>query len=287
MTTQSEHGQRLIGASAAVSALLVVVLGGAYLAFNSELALAQAADSVADVLTAGALLWAVRLSQEPADENHPFGHQGAQPLAALVVAVLAGVLAAQVLREAVTALTTDHQPTVTWPLLSALGAKVALKTALASIAWSLLRRRPSAALHAFLVDARNDVLIGATSVMGLLCSVWFGMPSLDAWLAVPVSLWIGWSGITLGLENANLLMGVMPEASRVDALRAIASASDGVVRVHSLKARHHGNEIHLWLEIRVDPELTVRAAHDVGEAVEQRLLLERDVCHVDVHVDAA
>ena len=57
-------------------------------------------------------------------------------------------------------------------------------------------------------------------------------------------------------------------------------------RVEDFKARYDGSELHMWLEIRVSPDLTLRDAHDIGEGVERRLLQEADVCGATVHVDA-
>lgn len=277
------HGRRVIGASVGASALLFGVLGAAYLTFGSELALAQAADSLADVLTASALIWAIRLSERPPDRDHPFGHQSAQPIAALVVSVLTGVLAAEVLREAIGAIVARETPQVTVTLLAVLGSKAALKAVFAGLA---LRRRRAPALYAFFIDARNDVVLGVTSVVGLGLSRWLDAPTLDAWLAIPVAGWIAWSGVSLGRENASLLMGAMPSADRIQVVRSLAAATPGVRSVASVQARHHGNEIHVWLEIHVDPELTVRQGHDIGEDVERRLLLEEDIYRADVHIDA-
>jgi cation diffusion facilitator family transporter len=284
--SNSPSAQRLVGASAATSVLLLFVLAGAYVAFHSQLALAQAADSCADVLTACALVWAIQLSRQPPDDDHPFGHQGAQPIAALVVAVLACVLSVEVLREAITTLLSGETATVTPTLLAALAGKAVIKAVFVVLAMRALHKQRTSALTAFYVDARNDVLVGATSVLGLALSKTIAVPTLDAWLAIPVALWVAWSGVSLGLENARLLMGAMPPSARIDVLRELAGAMPGVHHVAALQARHHGDEIHLWIEIRVDPKLTVREAHDIGKAVEDRLVEEQDVCRADVHVDA-
>lgn len=266
---------------------MMCVLAFAFVTYDSQLALAQAADSLADFLTAGALVWAITISRRPADEDHPFGHQVAQPIAALVVAVFAGVLAAEVMREAITALVTGDVAVVTPTLLAAIGSKAVVKLGFVAVARRALRQRRSPALVAFYVDARNDVLVGTGSVVGLALAKPLGVPALDAWLAIPIALWVAWSGVTLGLENANLLMGSAPDPTRLQTLEVVATRTPGVRRVASLKARHHGEDIHLWLEIHVDPQLTIRQAHDIGEAVEHRLLEELDVCRADVHVDAA
>jgi ferrous-iron efflux pump FieF len=285
-TNQQGSALRLIGGSAAASVLLLLVLVGAYTAFDSQLALAQAADSLADVLTAAALMWAIQISRQPPDEDHPFGHQGAQPIAALVVAVLAGVLAAEVMREAITTLLSESRARVTAPLLAALSAKAIIKAVFVALALREMKHRRAPAVVAFYIDARNDTIVGGVSVVGLAISAAIGVPALDAWLAIPVALWVAWSGLSLGLENANLLMGTKPESARLNELRKLALDTAGVQRIETLQARHHGIDIHLWLEIHVNPELTVREAHDIGETVEQRLAEELDVCRADVHVDA-
>lgn len=80
-------------------------------------------------------------------------------------------------------------------------------------------------------------------------------------------------------------MGVAPPKERQDQLVQLASATEGVGNVTSLKARYDGTRLHVWMEIRVDGNLSLRDAHDIGEAVERRLLLEADVSTAMVHVD--
>ncbi|HXS19004.1 MAG TPA: cation transporter, partial [Polyangiaceae bacterium] len=102
MTTSAES--RLTLLTLVGSGFLSVALLGAYISYHSQLALAQFADSLLDVMTASVLAWTVRLSAKPEDKDHHFGHKRAQPLGALVTAVLTGVLAAEVVQHAVTAL---------------------------------------------------------------------------------------------------------------------------------------------------------------------------------------
>ena len=276
---------RLVAFSAALSAVLAVLFLGAYGRTSSELAFAQMADSGADVLTSVALLWALRVSAKPPDESHPFGHQSAQPVAALVVAVLVGVLSVEVLESAVRALVEGGALRLDGSLAVLLGLKTGLKAALAGLTGRASRN--ASAVRAFHVDARNDVLLGLTSVAGFLGAKYGAAPSLDAWLALPVGLWIGGSGVMLGWESVRLLMGTAPPPDRQNTLVGLAASLPDVWRVGAFKARYHGSLLHVWLEIHVDPTLTVGRAHDIGEAVEARLLEEPDVCDVVVHVDAA
>jgi ferrous-iron efflux pump FieF len=282
--TAHPAAQRILLANTVASAALLVGLVAAFHAYASRLALAQAADSFSDIFTATALLVSIRVAALPADDNHPIGHQRAEPIAALVAAVIAGVLAVEVLRDAIGALVTGARPVLDLPLLAIFLAKIAAKITIAVLSARRNRKRPSPALRALFVDARNDVVVGSLSVAGFFTAR-HGWPSLDAWLAIPIALWVGWSGFGLARENISLLMGEAPPEERRSALLAIVRAVPGVRSAHDLRARFLGLDLDVLVHVVVDPDLTVRRAHDIGHAVERRLIEERDVCHAVAHVD--
>ena len=285
--TRRPFTSRLFIASAVASFVFAMVLAGLYFRYGSKLTLAQAADSAADMLVGMALLWALSISAQPADEDHPFGHQSAQPIAALVVAVLACVLAVEVARDAIAALAGQTAAEFDWVLVQALGAKVVMKMVLAAAASRGGAIANASALKAFQLDARNDVVVGSASIIGLIASDWAAMPMLDAWLALPVAAWVGYSSASLALESATVLMGIAAPAERAAELEALAAEVPGVVRVAQFKARHLGEHLRVWFEVHVDARLTIGAAHDIGERVEAALLRQPDVTEAVVHVDAA
>jgi ferrous-iron efflux pump FieF len=280
----ARRAQQIAVGNGAGSLALLGLLVTVYLRFDSQLALSQAADSFADIFTSVALLVSMRVASQPPDEEHPLGHHRAEPVAALIAAVMAGVLALEVLREAIGGLVGDAAPHLAYPLLGVFGAKIAFKAAVIVLAGRQHRAHGGAALRAVIVDARNDLLVGLSAVGGFFLAR-YGDSSWDAWLAIPIGLWIGWSGFDLARESIGFLMGEAPPRERREALRAVAEGVSGVRSVHHLVARHHGADLAVLLHVVVDEELTVRAAHDIGHAVERRLLEEPDVVHAVAHVD--
>lgn len=278
---------RLLVASSVISVALLLVLGAVYLSTHSQLALAQAADSLSDALTGLGLAWALHVGGKPPDEEHPYGHQGAQPIAALVVAMLVGGLALEVLLDAIAALRTGSHATPSWSLAAGLGAKVVVKAILAALASRPDLLRANAAMRAFRVDALSDVAVGLTSVAGFVGAYYGELPMLDAWLALPVAVWIGVSGLGLARESIALLMGTAPPPRWHEELSAWIRRMPGVRSVAHIKARSFGDGVHVWVEIHVDPSLSVAEGHDIGEAVEARLRTRDRVCDAVVHVDAA
>jgi cation diffusion facilitator family transporter len=267
------------------SGVLSVALLGAYVTYHSQLALAQFADSLLDVVTASVLAWTVRLSVKPEDRDHHFGHKRAQPLGALVTAVLTGVLAAEVVQRAVTALIDGSNVELDSSILLIFFAKVGFKL----VVWRAAKRLAlpmQPAMNALAVDARNDVLTSSAAVAGFLAAR-AGAAQLDAWLALPLAGLIGWSGFRLAADNVRLLMGEAPPAVRQRQFVELVSSVPGVRCASALRAHYVGTEMHVHIEIQVDAWLTVGQAHDIGEAVRSRLEAEPDVSRCSVHIDPA
>ena len=284
--TSSRAQRSLSVVSLTFSAALVGGLFFVYLQFNSQLALAQAADSLMDVFTAGVLAFAIRVAALPRDENHPFGHSRAEPVGALITAVVAGVLAIEVGRSALTALLTGSRPELGWPLAALFAGKLGFKAIVALFGWRMVKGGAGPGIAALTIDARNDVLINSIALAGYFGAK-AGFPQLDAWLALPSVLWIGWSGWKLAAENIRLLMGEAPPVERQNELKALARAVVGVRDIPSVLAQHMGTRLHVHIEIAVDETLTIKQAHDVGEAVREKLENEPDVAHAAVHIDIA
>lgn len=273
--------QKVILATASVSGLFALGLGWAWRTYSSELAQAQAADSLMDFAGAFMLAWVVRVAQQPRDDNHPFGHGRAEPLGALAVAMLAGMLALRVAQGALEAILEGSTVKADPLLLQIFLAKVLFKGSV--VAWCRSARSP--ALRALAVDAKNDVLVGLLSVAGYV-AVGFGYENGDAVLALPVAVWIGWSGFRLARENIDLLMGHAPPRARQQELEALTAEVPGVVEVGELRAQHLGAKFSLQIRVLVPGDLTVTEGHNIGERVRARLEEEPDVSHCSVQVDA-
>jgi len=270
--------------SVALSVLLAVGLYAAHRLYGSELALAQAADSLADVFTASALHYSMRVAATPPDENHPHGHHRAEPIAALLAAVMAGVLATEVLRSAVGTLLGEPRVELALPLALAFVAKILGKLGIAAWATVELRRGPSPALSALRVDARNDVAFSALALAGFVAGR-SGGAAWDALLAVPVGAWIGISGVLVGRESIAVLMGESAPPERTAEIRAVIAALPGVLDAHEVTVRQDGSGLDVAAHVTVDAALSLRAAHDLATAVERRLGEEPDVVRATVHVD--
>ncbi len=285
MAKQGDGNLRLTIISLVASGGLIVGLAACFIIYKSQLALAQAADSLSDVFTSAVLIFSVAVARRPQDHDHPFGHHRAEPLGALVAAVLAGVLAFAVIRSAIESLLGGQQPQLDWPVAAVLGVKLLVKVGIMAACMKRLKHDKSPAIGALFVDARNDTVANSVALAGFFAAR-YGWPELDAWLAMPAALWIAYSGFRLARENIRLLMGEAPPPERQRELLELARKIEGVRDAHDLRAQFIGTTLQVHVHVKVDAALSVGQGHDIGEAVRKRLESEDDVSHVSVHVDS-
>ncbi|MAQ17992.1 MAG: hypothetical protein CMN30_24745 [Sandaracinus sp.] len=268
-----------------LSLLLVAALTTVYVLYGSQLALSQAADSFADTLTQVALVVSLFIARQPPDAEHHYGHQRAEPIAALVASVMIGVVSIEVIREAITAIFAGHAPAMHWSLPLIFGIKGLTKVVMGVVCWRIdPSEDPNPVLRAIYVDARNDAVLSILSVVGYFGAK-YGASSVDAYLAIPIGLWIGWSAIDLAQDTVPLLMGQAPSPERQAELEEVVCAIDGVREVRRMRIQHVGVELDLDVHVYVDPDLSLREAHAIGRAVERRLIEEDDVTHAMVHME--
>lgn len=261
------------------SALLSVLLFWLFFATSSVLALAQASDSLLDVVSAVILGVASTVGGTPRDAGHPMGHTRAEPLGALSVAALAILLGFEVGQSAVLEIYAGGVSGSAALLLPAFLGKVAFKT----VIWALARGGKTPVLAALTLDARNDVLVGGVALLGTF-GVDAGFPRLDAWLSLPLALYITGSGVRLARENVDRLMGKAPPEARQVALFDVVEAQPGVLSARDLKAHYLGSALDVEVTVEVQAELTVQEGRSLARSVEQALLGEEDVVRAVVRV---
>ena len=88
MSAGYAEGYRVSTFSLAVNGALAVVKLVCGIIGNSYALIADALESLGDIVSSAIVFGGLVIASRPADENHPYGHGKAEPLAALVVAAI-------------------------------------------------------------------------------------------------------------------------------------------------------------------------------------------------------
>src|SRR5216117_1777955 len=193
-----ETGLRLCRLALLINAFLAVSKIAAGIVGNCYVLIADGIESTADVFSSAVVWGGLRLAVLPADENHPYGHGKAEPVASIVVSLLllgaATLLAVQSVREIMTA----HRSPA-WFTLPVLLVVIAIKEILFRFAFHAGHSLESTALKSDAWHHRSDALTSAAAFVGIAIALvgGRGYETADDWAALVACGVIAWNGLRL------------------------------------------------------------------------------------------
>ena len=250
---------------------LVKLVGGV---ISSSFALiSDAVNSLGDTFTSIVVLVALHYAQQPADEEHPYGHTRAEAVAASNLALLIVLSALYVGWEAIKRLSDVHDIPPIWTLWIA-GANVLIKEGLYRYKVQVGKRIRSGAIIANAWDHRSDALCSLAVLIGLSVVRWGGEDYMwaDEVAALVVVAAIVWSGARIFRSSSSELLDPQADTELVERIRATAAAVEGVCAVEKLWVRKTGLEYLADIHIQVDAMLSVEQGHLIGHRVKDQLV---------------
>ena len=145
----------------------------------------------------------------------------------------------------------------------------------------------SATLKADAWHNRSDSLSSIAVLIGLVVGIFTGNDIVESVAVLIVALMIFKVAVEVGISSVNQLIDKAVDEKTETELKQIVSETEGVEGIDSFRTRLFGSAVYIDVEVRVDPTLTVIAAHDIAEEVHCRLE-HQDFCpvkHCSVHVN--
>jgi cation diffusion facilitator family transporter len=258
-----------------------IVIG---LAFNSIAIISDSLNSFTDIIASTIVFISIRSSYKGPDPEHPFGHKRAQPIAGLIVAIFTGIVGFEVITQAVTRLFTGAEiQKGLLPILLVVAVMVA-KLGMHLYARVVAERTRSTALMASATDHRNDVLISAAVLAGVIASN-LGFPIFDPIVAILIGLWIIRAGFSIGQDNIKYLMGEAPPKDLMEKILLAAREVPGVLALNDVFAHYVGTTVEIEVHVNVDRRLNIEEAHAIGKKVQGAIESMDDISRAFIHID--
>ncbi|ARK29219.1 cation diffusion facilitator family transporter [Halalkalibacter krulwichiae] len=257
---------------------------------NSRALVADAVHSASDVVGSVVVLIGVRAAKLPPDRDHPYGHGKAESVAAIIVAVLLFIVGFEI---ALGAFKSFFEP-VQVPKVIAIYAvifSIVVKELMFRYKYNLGKKYKSEALMTDAWHHRSDVFSSLAALVGIGAALLGGYLNIswlvygDALASLFVAVLIGEMAWSLGKQSIhNALDHVLHEEDTVDMVQA-AHEVEGVLNIDEFFAREHGHYVIIDIKVAVDPFITVEEGHAIGKRVKERLLQEKHVHDVLVHIN--
>lgn len=285
-TALKPHYALIAGAaSVIVVSILIAAKGALYAQAPSASVLASLMDSLSDAVVSVMNFLALRFSLKPADGGHRYGHGKIEGLAALGQSALIAAAAGLLLWESIDRFLHPHPVSDYWLGAGVMVFAIALSAGLVWVQNYSLRHAPSLAVEADKAHYEMDILING-GVIVILAALYYGAPLwLDPLFALAVCMYLGKTVYDIGRQGLDMLLDhELPAAVRQHIIDLVKK-QEGVMGVHDLRTTRSGMRIFISFDIEVDPDLPLRAAHDIVRRVEKALLTDFPHAEIMIHAD--
>ena len=272
-------------ASIAVAAMLVVLKSWAAWTTDSTAMMGSLADTGLDLVASVATLIGVWVAAQPDDDHHRFGHGKAEALAALFQVVLISFSAMALAIHAVDELISGGRAQAASEGIGV--SLVALAATVLLLAWQrhVIRRTGSLAIATDHMHYKSDLFLNLAVIAALALDQFGGIAGADAMFGIGIACWLGWNAWGASQEAIEQLMDrEWPEEKKQRFIDVLARNPD-LRGVHDMRTRTSGNRDFVQFHVWVDPQMTVRAAHDVMDQIEAKIMAEFPGVEILIHPD--
>jgi ferrous-iron efflux pump FieF len=232
-----------------------------------------------------ATLAGVWVAAQPEDENHRFGHGKAEALAAMFQVVLISISALTLAGRAVQQLLGGARTAAAGDGIVV--SAIAMAATLLLLWWQrrVIRQTGSLAISTDHVHYQSDLLLNLAVIGALALDQYAGIAGADPLFGLAIAAWLGWGAWGASQAAVDQLMDKeWPEEKRARFLEVVARHPE-LRGLHDLRTRTSGNRDFVQFHVAVDPDMSVRTAHDVMDEIEAKLLAEFPGMEILIHPD--
>lgn len=254
---------------------------------NSTAMISDGIHSASDVFSTIVVMVGFKMSTKEPDEDHPYGHERLECVAALLLAM---ILFATGLAIGYS----GYQKILLWDTTLAAPGALALVAAAISILvkegmyWYTRKTALLVNSGAMMADAwhhRSDALSSVGSLIGIL-GARMGFPICDPLASLIICIFILKAAFDICKDAIAKVTDVACDKETTEKIQQIIFSCKGVLAVDSLQTRLFGAKIYIDVEIASDGTISLVKAHEIAENVHETI--ERsfpNVKHCMVHVN--
>ena len=254
------------------------------LLFGLVSVIADGFNNLGDCGSSAVTLVAFRISEKPADKEHPYGHRRAEYIAALVTGFFVLFFAVELVRESIEKIVSGTLPETAWIVYLVLAISVVVKAGMFVFYRVMAKKLQSDSLRAAATDSLCDC-IATTAVIGGVLIVQFTGFAADGWAGILVALFILWQGVKIVKEASSKLLGQAPDSDLLGKIKAIICSKEGIIGVHDLRVYSYGKDmIFSTVHVEMDAKLPSLEAHAILDGIEHEV---KDTLNVSLtaHLD--
>jgi cation diffusion facilitator family transporter len=266
---------------------LAIIKGLAGFFGNSYALVADAIESTTDILASFLVLFGIKYSNRPADENHPYGHGRAEPLITFLVVGFLITSATIIAYESIINIRTPHDLPKSWTLIV-----LAIIICWKEYSFQMVMKKSiitnSSSLKADAWHHRSDAITSIAAFIGISIALVLGKgyESADDWAALFASFFIIYNSYLIFRPALGEIMDEHRYDDLVENIRIESLKVDGIIGTEKCFIRKAGMKYHVDLHAIVDATISVKEGHDLAHKLKDTLRSKiLELGHVLIHIE--
>ena len=250
-------------------AVVKMVVGSA---ISSSSMFADGVHSLSDGSSNVVGLIGIGFASKPIDDDHPYGHNKFETVSGLFIAVMLLIVAITIIKGGIEKLMHPVIPHITTASLVVLGATLAINIFVATYEYKRGKKLNSLILISDSMHTRSDIFV-TIGVFITLIGVKYGLPPIiDPIVSLIVALVIIKAAYGIFIETNGILTDRAVEDAKV--IADVAFTFCEVKEVHKIRSRGTLNCMFVDMHVQVDPEMSVKASHNLIHDIEEKIKQE-------------
>lgn len=266
---------------------LAIIKGLAGFFGNSYALVADAIESTTDIFASFLVLFGIKYSNRPADENHPYGHGRAEPLITFLVVGFLITSATIIAYESIINIGTPHDLPKSWTLIV-----LAIIICWKEYSFQMVLKKSiitnSSSLKADAWHHRSDAITSIAAFIGISIALVLGKgyESADDWAALFASFFIIYNSYLIFRPALGEIMDEHRYDDLVENIRIESLKVDGIIGTEKCFIRKAGMKYHVDLHAIVDATISVKEGHDLAHKLKDTLRSKiLELGHVLIHIE--
>lgn len=250
---------------------------------HSQSMIADSVNSASDIIASLMTFIGNKISSEPKDKDHNFGHGKAEYIFSLFISITMIFVSLKLLADSFISLINKTYFEFSWILILVCILTIITKLILYIYTKKLFKKYDNILLKSNYKDHKNDCIVTSCTLISIIFG-FFGIYWVDGVVGIGISIWILLTGIGIFLESYNVLMDVsLDEKTKETIMNHVKSHKD-IKNCYNLYTAPVGYKYLVVFTIVVDNNMTTYDSHKLANHIEKEIEKLEKIDKAVVHV---
>ncbi len=250
---------------------------------HSQSMIADSVNSASDIIASLMTFIGNKISSEPKDKDHNFGHGKAEYIFSLFISITMILVSLKLLIDSASTLINKTHFEFSWILILVCALTIITKLILYLYTKKLFKKYDNILLKSNYKDHKNDCLVTTCTLISIIFG-YHGIYWVDGLVGIGISIWILITGIGIFLESYNVLMDVSLDEKTKDTIMEIVKKHKDIKNCYNLYTAPVGYKYLVVFTIAVDGDMTTYDSHKLANHLEKDVEKLDKVDKAVVHV---